>query len=101
MQEKLSAVLGATVAVGLVVIALWGFGQASELAEKAGRPEYALWAIRSAAVAALAAAQVLGLTFVAALVYERDRWGELMQLAAGLLCTLALVGAIALGTYSR
>src|SRR4051812_14022833 len=101
MQKKLSALLGATVALALIIVALWGWGQAPELAEKADRPELALWAVRSAAIAALAAAQVLGLSFVVDLFYDRDRLGEWMRLLAGAVCTIALVSAIALGLVSK
>jgi hypothetical protein len=101
MQAKLSAVLGAIVAIALVIVALWGLGQAPQLAENADRPDLALWAVRSAAIAALAGAQVLGLSFVVELFYNRDRLGELCRLAAGVVCTVALVSAITLGIFSK
>jgi hypothetical protein len=101
MQAKLSAVLGGVVAIALVIVALWGLGQAPHLAENADRPDLALWAVRSAALAAFAAAQVLGMTFVVELFYNRDSLGELCRMAAGVVCTVALVSAITLGIFSR
>jgi hypothetical protein len=105
LLTKLTMLLGAIVAVALVVVSLWGWAAAEQLVPRAVRPELALWAVRSAAVAALAAAQVLGLTFVVGL-FERDGsdrqsvGGQAMRLAAGFVCTAALVGAIALGIMS-
>src|SRR5882672_5205921 len=102
MLAKLYEVMGGTVAVALVVVALWGWGSAADLVEKADRPLIALWAVRCGAVAALAAAQVLGMTFVVKQFHGRQRpGGEWIRLAAGLLCTVALVGAIALGIVSK
>jgi hypothetical protein len=101
MLSKLYAVMGAIVAVALMVAALWAWMAAAGLVERCDRPELALWAVRSGAIAAIAAAQVLGLTFVVDAFYGRDRVGEVMRLMAGLVCTAALVGAIALGIVSR
>src|SRR3954447_4148371 len=101
MLSKLYAVMGAIIAVGLVVAALWAWAAGSQLVARADRPELALWAVRSAAIAAIAGAQVLGLTFVVDAFYGRDRMGELMRVGAGLVCTAALVGAIAMGIVSR
>ena len=101
MLSKLYAVMGAIIAVGLVVAALWAWAASSQLVARADRPELALWAVRSAAIAAIAGAQVLGLTFVVDAFYGRDRMGELMRVGAGLVCTVALVGAIAMGIVSR
>jgi len=101
MLTKLSGFMGATVAVVLVVVSLWAWAHAKHWVGGAGRPDLALWAVRSAVVAALAGAQVLGLTFVVGVFYDRDRTGEMMRLAAGFVCTTALVGAIAMGIVSN
>lgn len=102
IANKLTGLMGATVAVALVIVALWGWGEARDLVRKADNPQLALWAVRTAAVAALAAAQVLGLTFVVGLFYHtRDRLDDLATLAAGFVCTSALIGAIAMGLVSR
>jgi hypothetical protein len=75
------------------------------LVQRADKPELALWAVRSSAIAALAAAQVIGLTVVAGLFYRprsrgRDRASELAGMAAGAVCTVALISAVALGIVS-
>jgi hypothetical protein len=100
MVSRVYALMGATIAVVLVIAGLWGWGSAGGLAQEAGRPEAAIWAVRAAAVAALAGAQVLGMTFIVDSIYARDRGGELMRLSAGLVCTAALVGALGLGLMS-
>jgi hypothetical protein len=102
MFSKVYAVMGGTVAVALVVVALWGWGSAAGWVEKAERPTVALWAVRCGAIAALAAAQVLGMTFIVSLLHGQQRpGGQWLGLAAGLVCTVALVGAIALGIVSQ
>jgi hypothetical protein len=102
IAKKLSGVMGATVAIALVVVALWGWGESTALVRKADNPQLALWAVRSAAIAALAGAQVLGLTFVVGVfIGRRDRSGDMMRLAAGFVCTVALLGAIAMALLSR
>ena len=95
MFSKVYALMGGTVAVALVVLALWGWGSAAGWVENADRPELALWAVRCGAIAALAAAQVLGMTFVVSLFHGPQRpGGQWLGLAAGLVCTVALVGAM-------
>lgn len=100
MVSKLYTVMGATIAIALVIAGLWGWGLAGALTERSAHPELAVWAVRGGALAALAGAQVLGLTFIVEAVYARDRAGEMMRLGASLICTLALVGALGLGLMS-
>ena len=76
-------------AVALVVVALIGWGSSGELAQHADRPIVMLWAIRSGAVAAFFAAQVLGMTYVVGVFYSRGKIGEWTRLAAGFVCTAA------------
>jgi hypothetical protein len=101
MLWKLSMMMGTTVAVSLVVVGLWGWGAAAALARGTAEPALALWAVRSGAVAALAAAQVLGMSCLVGLFYPRGRGSEMISLAAGFVCTVALLGAILLGWVSR
>jgi hypothetical protein len=101
MIVKLSMMMGTTVAVALVVLGLWGWGAAAALTKGAGEPALALWAVRSAAVAALAGAQVLGMSCLVGLLYPHGRGGQILSLGAGLVCTVALLGAILLGWISR
>ncbi|WP_428940675.1 hypothetical protein [Fontivita pretiosa] len=101
MLWKLSMMMGTTVAVSLVVVGLWCWGAAAALARGTAEPAMALWAVRSGAVAALAAAQVLGMSCLVGLFYPRGRGSEMISLAAGFVCTVALLGAILLGWVSR
>ena len=105
MLAKASGLMGAMVVVALVVVSLWGWGAAPGLVQRAEKPELALWAVRSAAIAALAAAQAIGLATVVGLFYRpraggRDRAGELAGMTAGIVCTLALISAVGLGIVS-
>jgi hypothetical protein len=101
MLARLSALLGTTAAIALVVLALWGWGDAADLARRADRPMQAMWAIRSGAIAAFAAAQILGMTYFVGSFYSRGKIGEWLRVAVGLVCTAALVGALCLGLVSK
>lgn len=101
MVAKIHAAMGAAVAITLVVAGMWGWGSATRLTAHAGRPELAGWAVRAASVAAFAAAQVLGMTFIVDRLYERDRAGEWLRLTAGAICTAGLIGALSMGVMSR
>ena len=99
-MAKLSALLGTTVALGLVVAGIWGWGLAGRIAEHADRPDLAWWAVKCGAIAVLAAAQVLGMTFIVTAFYPRGRADEFARLTAGLICTIGLIGALGLGVSS-
>ncbi|HMB96081.1 MAG TPA: hypothetical protein VKK61_08595 [Tepidisphaeraceae bacterium] len=101
MLTKLSALLGTIVAILLVVLALWGWGDAVEMTQRADRPLAALWAIRSGAIAAFAAAQVLGMTYFVGSFYGRGKFGEWLRVAVGFVCTAALITALGLGLVSK
>ena len=93
--------LGAVAAVMLVVAALWGWGQAWRIAEDAHRPDVTVWAVRSGAVALLAAAQVLVVTCAVGAIYRRQPLDDMMRLLAALVATIALVSAVALALAGR
>jgi hypothetical protein len=103
MVVRLVQVIGAVVAVALVVAALWGWGQAWRIAEDAHRPQVAVWAVRSAALAAAAAAQLLVLTCVVGALYRGRRGAadDVLRALAGLVCTIALVSAVALALAGK
>jgi len=101
MLARMSGWIGALVAIALVVAALWGWSAANHLVDKSNEPGMALWAVRSGAIAAFAAAQVLGLAFVAGPFYGQNRTSDLFGLAAGIVCGLALLCAMTLGLVSR
>jgi hypothetical protein len=65
------------------------------------RPAVAVWAARSAAIAFASAAQVVLLTFVIGAIYQRDLFGNVLRLCAGLLCSISLVSAVALALAGR
>src|SRR5215207_1292365 len=94
--------LGAAVALVLMVAALWTWGRAGWIAADATRPEVARWAVRSAAVAAGAVAQLLLLTFVAGRVFRhRDFTADVARLTVGVVACIAIVSAVALGLAGR
>jgi hypothetical protein len=101
MVRRMAQVCGAVAAVALVVVALWGWGQAWRFAENAHRPNVTVWAVRSGAVAAVAAAQVLVITCAIGALYRRRPLDEMLRLLAGLVATIALVSAIALALAGR
>lgn len=87
-----------------VVAGLWVWQQAQDLVldyANAARPEVAEWAVRSAAVAAVALAQVILLTFVVGRVYRRGTLDSILALTSAVVFALATVSAIACGLAGR
>lgn len=101
MAIRMAQLTGALAAIALVVAALWSWGRAPEIAENAHRPHVAVWAVRSGALAALAAAQVLVITCAVGALYSRRPVDEMLRLLAGLVATIALVSAVALALAGR
>jgi hypothetical protein len=102
MTERHLLTLAATLAaVGLMVIALWAWGQSALLAQTGSRPQIMLWAIRSAAIAAGATAQLLMVTLIIGSFYRRGLLAHLAGVFATLVAMLALVSAIALGLAGK
>ena len=98
-----AAWVGGVAAVGLVVLALWAWQNAAEVAQRWGatRPYAAKLAVRSAAVAVAAAAQVVLLTGVIGRLYPRQVFDDVLRLCAALVAAVALVGAVALALAAR
>ena len=94
---------GVLVAVALMVAGLYAWRHASAIAGdwNATRPYIAAWAVRSAAIALASIAQVVLLTLVVGRLYPRQLVDEVLRLAAGLVGTVALVSAVALGLAGR
>src|SRR5687768_14083809 len=63
---------GGLTALAFMVSALWGWQNASILVQDAVRPEVAVWAIRSGAIALAAAAQGVVIAMVVQRVYRND-----------------------------
>ena len=96
--------IGGIVAVALMVVALWAWQHAAEVASDGGaaRPYVAAWAVRSAAVAAAAAAQGVLLVAVVGRVYQRHGPVDAaLRLSAAIVFMVALVSAVALGLAGR
>ena len=87
--------------LALVVGGLWLWQNAAFLASDASRPDVAGWAIRSGAVAAVAAAQALLSFFVVAALFRRDFFTSAVRFTAGLVGGAAIVSAVALGFAGR
>ena len=106
-----SLVVGAAAAVVLMVLALWAWTHAAEVATSAwatgasgrvSRPYVFTWAVRSAAVAAAAAAQAVLLVAVVGRVYRRRGAADaVLRLFALLVFVVALVSAAALALAGR
>src|SRR5215203_3312747 len=94
--------LGAVGALVLMVAALWAWARAGWIAADATRPDVARWAVRSAAVAAGAVAQLLLLTFIAGRMFRhRNLNADAARLTMGLVAGVAIVSAVALGLAGR
>ena len=101
MWSTFGRLVVAVTSVGLIVGGLWLWQHAGFLASDASRPDVAGWAIRSGAVAAVAAAQALLSFFVVAAVFRRDWFTSAVRFAAGLVGGAAVVSAVALGFAGR
>ncbi len=89
------------ISLALVIGGLWLWQYAGFLASDASRPDVAGWAIRSGAVAAIAAAQALLSFFVVAAVFPRDLFTSAVRFTAGFVGGAATVSAVALGFAGR
>ncbi len=89
------------ISLALVIGGLWLWQHAGLLASDASRPDIAGWAIRSGAVAAVAAAQALLSFFVVAAMFRRDVFTSALRFTAGLVGGAAIVSAAALGVAGR
>ena len=100
-MRAVSVVGGAALSVALVVLGLWAWHAAAELAAPAREPHPAEWAVKSAAVAAVAAAQAVLLVMVVGRVYRRQRFDDVARAAAVVVFLAALGGALWLGVAGR
>lgn len=101
MWSTLGRLIATVISLGLVIAGLWLWQRAAFLASDASRPDIAGWAIRSGAVAAVAAAQALLSFFVIAAVFRRDFFTSAVRFIAGLVGGAAIVSAVALGFAGR
>jgi hypothetical protein len=96
-----SIAIGGLIAVTLTVAGLWAWGNAAEIVDGARQPYNAMWAVRSGAVASVAAAQAALLFWVVGRVYRRQALDDLLRLSALVVFLVALVGAVTLAAASR
>ena len=101
MRRQLTIIIGGAASIAMVVAALWCWQSALRLSATATRPDIAMWAVRSAAVALAATAQAVLLTFVARRLYRPDWPADLLRIGAGLVGGVALVSAAALALAGR
>lgn len=93
--------LAGAAAVALMVLCLWGWQHAGELAQAAGQPRLGRWAVQCAAIAVGALAQVILLTMVIGRIYQRQLVDDLLQVSAAVVLAVALVSAVALALAAR
>lgn len=100
MARLTGMVVASVGGVGALLLALWGWHAAPSLVRDCSRPDVAAGAIRCAAVAMAACAQAVLIAGVAAPMYRNTRI-HLLGWAAGVVGSVALVSAIALGIAGR
>ncbi len=93
--------IGGIIGLGLMVAALWLWGESIALTAYTARPEVTLWAARSAAVAVAAMAQVALLTFVVRTAHTPRLKSDVLRIALTLVGGASLVSAAALGLAGR
>lgn len=101
MKRLLISLFGATVAVGLVVLALWAWFRAGALAHYSTASDVTPWAIRALAIASASGAQVILLSFVGSSAYRDRPLHDGLRLTAALVCCISAVTAAALGLAAR
>ncbi len=101
MVSKMLMLAGSLVATALMVISLWAWQQSPHIAFAADRPDVALWAVRTAAIAAAALAQAVVLFLVVGRIYRTRAMDLLLRVLTAVVFTVALVSAIALGLAGR
>ena len=102
MLPRISMILGFTLAVSLLIAALWGWQQADYLVMRWRlNGDGAIWGARCAAVGFAAAAEVLMLSVIGRWVYSRDRVSDILRLCGLLVFMLASVTAVALALAGR
>jgi hypothetical protein len=102
-MKPIALFLVSVLSAAAVVAGLWAWQQAPDLVLDwgAGRPEVAQWAVRSAAVAAIAGAQIILMSWLIGRIYRRGTFDSVMTFAATAVLALAAVSAIACGFAGR
>jgi peptidoglycan/LPS O-acetylase OafA/YrhL len=101
LNKTLTMLIGGVLATGLMLVAIWVWRDAGELALRSDRPEILRWAARSLAIAAAAGAQIIVLTLVLGRMYRTGSAHDGLRLTAALVCCIAAVTAAALGLAAQ
>ena len=104
MRSGWITIMAAALAAGLIVVGLWAWQSASDIAIEywgAARPEVAAWSVRSAAVAVIAGAQAIAVVFVAGRVFRRGAFDTALTFTAVAFVAVGLVSALACGVAGR
>lgn len=92
---------GGLLAVMLMVVAIWVWFDAADLALRSEHPDTLRWAARALAIAAAAGAQIIVLSLVVGRMYQHRASHDVLKLTAALICCLAAVTAAALGLAAQ
>jgi len=98
---RLHILLASLLSIAMVVLSMVAWSRAFRWSESATRPDVALWAVRSAAVALAAGAQAILTSTLLRSMYRRDLFSDLLRKLAGAVAAIALISAIALGLAGR
>jgi hypothetical protein len=105
MLARMRSGIGGMTAIVIIVMALWMWSRSEQLsvllATQPLHPQWEIWAVRCAALAAAAGAQWLLLTGVLSAFYPERAVDEWMRMLVGLLGSLAIVAALALALAGR
>lgn len=102
MLTRLATLLGFSIAIALLLAALWTWQEADTLVLRlrlAG--ESAAWGARCGAIGIGAIAEVLMLSVIGRWVYSRDLFSDILRLCGLLVFMLAGVTAVALALAGR
>jgi hypothetical protein len=94
-------VFGTILTVCLMFVALWGWQHAESLVEAWAQPALAANAVRCAAIAVMAGAQIVLLWSVVGQIYRSGRFDTVCGLMAAGVCTVAIVSAVTLALAGR
>ena len=103
MRRIFTMTLAAISAVALVTASLWAWQGSADWASdwQPTNPPVITWAVRSLALAAALLAQFLALRFVLGGLYRRRAFDDLLSLASGVACAIAVVSGAALAMAGR
>jgi hypothetical protein len=97
MRENLKVFSGAILAVAMVVAALWTWRHAARIAQS----DVQLLALRSAAIALAAGAQLVAIVTILMAANVKDRLLRAIGFTAAGICAICMVSAVALGLAGR